>query len=106
MRDELIDDINKSLGVDRDPTRDKQLPAPTLYLVRDRIGLDKSLETRREILTALKTEDIIDTNQRFEGTKYRLGVDELQQLHHYLEEEMPRGAERARNKFKKVAEQK
>lgn len=105
MRDELIDDINMFLGTDHQPTRDKQMPIAMLFELRDKLELGTEYESRRDILNQFKQQKIIDTNQSYEGTKTRLGVDELKQLHTYLQSNVPRGIERASNKFKKVAEQ-
>lgn len=105
MREDLIDDINQFLGTDHDPTRDKQMPATMLYDLRDKLELGKEYETRREILTQLDRQNIIKTNQIYTDTKHRLGVEELDQLKKHLHNNVPRGIERASNKFKKVAEQ-
>jgi len=104
MRKDLIDKISMNLGTEYTPTRDQQMPATMLYDLRDTLELDKDLETRRAILTELKNQEIIDTNQIYTDTKHRLGVDELKQLYTHLQER-PRGIERARNKFKKVADE-
>lgn len=104
-RIELIDDINKFLGTDHTPTRAKQIPATMLFDIRDKLELDKTLTSRREILTELDRQNIIDTNQTYVDTKNRLGYTELKQLRDHFYNNVPRGIERARNKFKKVADE-
>jgi len=81
---EVIEEISDLTDSDHGATRKRQLSTSLVFDIRNLLGFDPELASKKAVLIELEKQDIIKTNQDLHTGCSKLGLHELRQLQQHL----------------------